>query len=264
MANDYTIIVNSTDKFADCWEPFFLCFREYWPDCDRRIILNTETKQFSLSGLDITCSKVGRFYKGLRRPPWGWCLRRCLEQADTDIVLYVQEDYFLKAPVNSKVMQECVDYMAARNDCAHIGLTNYGSHGPFTETDNPMLWGVSNTAEYRICLQAGLWKRSSLLKYLRDSDTGWIFETAGSIRSHKIDEVFLTINRDAFNSEAMVFPYTGTGIIKGKWYKDAVCDLFAAHNITLDYFEKGLLFRGSGSKAQFHCQVDQEGKDVVK
>lgn len=236
----YTILVNTTDSFEDCWHPFFTLFKEYWPECNNRIILNTEGKDYSFPGLDITCSKVGRFYKGMRRPPWGWCLKKCLEQVDTEIVLYLQEDYFLNAAVNSKVIQDCVDYMAANNDCAHIGITHFGSHGPFIETENPLLWKVGSSAEYRISLQAGLWKKSSLLKYLKDIDTGWTLEIEGSIRAQMIDEVFLAINRDTFNAEtSMVFPYIGTGIIRGKWNKDAVCDLFASHKINVDYSIRG-------------------------
>src|SRR5688572_20936347 len=98
MNSLYSIVVNTTDSFEDCWQPFFKLFDKYWAGSKPSIFLNTETKDFSYSGLDITCSKVAGS-NPTSRIAWGECLLRCLEKIDTEMILYLQEDYFINAPV---------------------------------------------------------------------------------------------------------------------------------------------------------------------
>src|SRR5689334_452739 len=98
MKSLYSVLVNSTDGFEDCWQPFFRLLDKYWAGSKPYIILNTESKDFSFTGLEITCSKVaGSNPAG--RLAWGECFLRCLEKIDTDIILYLQEDYFINAPI---------------------------------------------------------------------------------------------------------------------------------------------------------------------
>lgn len=54
----YSIIVNTCDSYSDCWEPFFKLFSVFWKDCKGKIFLNTEYKDYSFPGLDITPTKV--------------------------------------------------------------------------------------------------------------------------------------------------------------------------------------------------------------
>lgn len=244
ISMDCTILVNSTDSFEDCWVPFFTLLSAYWPGCTWPIVLNTETKDFSFPGLNITCSKVGKAYRQNGRPPWGWCLKQCLSQIQTDLILYVQEDYFLEGAVDVTQIKQLVEFMSghswSRQDCAHIGLTHFGSHSPFHLTEDPLLWEVDRQADYRLSLQAGLWKTASLLQYVKNDDTGWNFEELGSHRAWRMNERFLTVNRHIFNPDGrQIFPYTHTGIIRGKWNKDAVVDLFAQHAIDVDFSIRG-------------------------
>jgi len=240
----YTILVNSTDSFEDCWAPFFTLLKEYWPDCRVPIVLNTETKDFRFPGLDITCSKVGSAYTARKRPPWGWCLRQCLGQIQSDIILYMQEDYFLEGQVDHAQIAEFVRIMSSpswsRQQCSHIGLTHFGSHSPFHLTEYPLLWEIDQRADYRVSLQAGLWKTASMLRYIEDRDTGWSFEETGSARARRIKERLLTVNRHVFNPEGrLIFPYTHTGIIRGKWNREAVEALFAEHKIPVEFSVRG-------------------------
>jgi hypothetical protein len=54
----YSILVNTCDKFEDCWDPFFKLFKFYWPDYTGTIYLNTEYKDYSFEGLTIVSLKV--------------------------------------------------------------------------------------------------------------------------------------------------------------------------------------------------------------
>src|SRR5258708_34624805 len=44
----YTLIVNSSVNYSDCWSPFFTLLDRYLPDLDARVILNTERAVFTL------------------------------------------------------------------------------------------------------------------------------------------------------------------------------------------------------------------------
>lgn len=62
----YSVLVNTCDKFEDCWNPFFQLFSLYWQDYKGTIYLNTE-KDYSFDGLDIIPVKgcVGKKWKFL-------------------------------------------------------------------------------------------------------------------------------------------------------------------------------------------------------
>ena len=53
----YSVLVNTCDKFEDCWNPFFKLFCMYWQDYKGKIYLNTEYKDYSFPGLDIISVK---------------------------------------------------------------------------------------------------------------------------------------------------------------------------------------------------------------
>src|SRR5882724_6357915 len=98
-----TVIVNSTDSFEDCWVPFFTLFDRYWADCPYPLVLNTERKQFQFPGLDLRASCVGPSqHPGAAG--WSESLIRCLHQVDSEYILYLQEDYFLNAPVDQPLI----------------------------------------------------------------------------------------------------------------------------------------------------------------
>ena len=120
MAN-YSILINTCDKFDDCWVPYFKLHAQYWPDCRGKLFLNTETKDFSYPGLEIVSLKVNGNDLA-RRLTWSECLLRALDKIDDDIVLYMQEDYFIKAPVANEMVEKYVQLMSDDKsiDCIHL------------------------------------------------------------------------------------------------------------------------------------------------
>ncbi len=232
----FTILVNSCDGFSDCWEPFFKLFTIYWPNCNVKVLLNTEAMDWSFPGLDIQCNRVDMEEKQLT---WSECLIKALDQVDTPLVLYLQEDYFIEKQVNSSLVYDLVDMMEADAKIKHIGLTHFGSYGPFCPTTDQRLWEVDQKARYRISTQAGLWRTEILRTYLKPEENGWMFEIYGTRRAWKRNECFLTVNRDTYCPEKTpIFQYTHTGIIKGKWHPD-MQQLFVQHDIEVDFEKRG-------------------------
>ncbi len=243
MQRDLTVFVNTSDHFADCWLPFFTLFREYWPDCPYPIALNTETKDFSFPGLEINCLKVAA--GETRRLTWSECLARALDKIDSPYLLYLQEDFFLEAPVNQPQLAAFVEELrAGRADV--IRLLECGGSGPWSPTGNPLLWAVDQNAKYRIALQAALWRKSVLRGHIRLHESPWQLEIFGSRRASRKPETVLCVNRDLFSKPgAEIFPYQATGVVSGQWERDIVVPLFAKHGIDIDYSKRGFYDRNA-------------------
>ena len=231
-----TILVNSTDRFDDCWKPFFTLFAAYWPDCPYPIVLNTDTKSYSHPGLTIRASRVAA--RG-ERLTWSECLMRCLDGIDTEIILYLQEDFFLNCPVQGKPLAEFAQLMQTEGlDC--IRLMECDGAGPWTRSRYPGLWEVDQRARYRIALQAGLWCRRTLRSHLRRHESPWQLEIFGSRRLRRSRDRILCVDRERYSGPGKeIFPYEPTGVVSGKWKREAVVDLFARHGIEVDYSARG-------------------------
>ena len=100
----YTILVNSSDGYNDCWDPFFTLFNKYWPDCNAPIMLNTEYKSYNFFGLDVKASQVNLGFN--RRLTWSECLIEAIKKIDTPLILYFQEDYFIEKDVMVETINE--------------------------------------------------------------------------------------------------------------------------------------------------------------
>ena len=230
---DLTIFVNTSDNFEDCWIPFFLLFQRYWPNCPFPIVLNTETKEFRFDSLDIHCSKVA--VGETRRLTWSECLARGLDAIETPYILYLQEDYFLEGPVREDLINTFLAEMrAGRADV--IRLMECGGAGPWHPSQNPLLWEVDRHAKYRISLQAGLWRKSTLRSHVRLHESPWQLEAFGSARAWRKNEKVLCVNRDRFSKpDSEIFPYQATGVVSGQWEREIVEPLFARHGIDMDF-----------------------------
>jgi len=178
MSPDFTIIVSSCDAYSDCWDPFFKLFASYWPNTLAQVVLITDEKDYQCPYMEVKVFRAA-VGQGCRRQTWGWNLMRCLESLNTDVILYLQEDFFLTAPVDEDMIKEFAGYISkmswTHQSTMHIGLCARSSHGPFHLTEYPLLWEVDRKARYRFSLQPGLWKREALLKYLKPLDTAWDF-----------------------------------------------------------------------------------------
>jgi hypothetical protein len=244
--SDLTLLVNTSDGFEDCWGPFFQLFARFWPDCPYPIVLNTETKSAQIDSVSIRSAKVAS--GSLRRLTWSECLARCLDDISTPFVLYLQEDFFLEAPVQQHYIATFLEEMrAGRADV--IRLMECGGSGPWIPTANPLLWEVTQAAKYRIALQAVLWRKSTLRSHLRMHESPWQMEVFGSARARRVKDKVLCVNRDLFHGPGKeIFPYKPTGVVKGQWEKDIVEPLFLQHGIQVDFSKRGFYNAGQTSR----------------
>lgn len=240
---NYSILINTCDKFEDCWDPFFKLWSLYWKDCTGKIYLNTEYKDYSYPGLDITvikgCEK--HHIPKNKRATWSQCLKWALEEIDTDIILYMQEDYFLEDHVKNDCIRYFINLLQENPEIPSIQLTRYGIPA-IQPTSYPNLYSSDpNFFSYLSC-QASLWRKDVLFSLIRDHETAWNFEWWGSKRAKYVGYNFLTINPQWLKEKKEIIPYICTGVIGGKWYRPVV-DLFKKHGIIIDYNQRGFYER---------------------
>jgi hypothetical protein len=235
MSENYSILVNTSDGFEDCWNPFFTLFKKYWPSCAAPIYLNTETKIWQHPSLNINCTAVQG--NQLRRLTWSECLIGALDQINTPLVLYFQEDYFIHQPVRVEVVASAVEHMISNPEVKHIALTRLGSLGPYEPYSSDEFQIIRQSAKYRISTQAALWRVDALKSYLRAEENGWMFEIYGTWRARRISETFLCARNEPEDGGPAI-DYLHTGIIKGKWLRE-IQPVFERHGIEIEYEQRG-------------------------
>ena len=240
MSNkNFTVLVNTSDGFEDCWDPFFKLFTLFWEEIGGSIILNTEFKNYTYPNLSIICAK-SHIKEKSRKLTWSECLINALQQVETPLVLYVQEDYFFDQKVNHCLIEEMAARMLADNSIKYIGLTDSGNKPPFYKWgEDDRLVKVSHKSKYRISTQAALWRKETMLSYLKPHENGWMFEIFGTQRAKKRNDLFLTLNRKMYNYHTNpVISYIHTGIIKGKWHQE-IPNIFLKNGIEIDFSKRG-------------------------
>ena len=237
----YSILINTCDKFEDCWDPFFKLFKLYWSDCRGSIYLNTEYKDYSYPGLSVVPVKgcVGKSFKG-KFATWSSCLKWALDKMDSDIVLYIQEDYFLKAPVKNDLVEKYVKLMYEHPDIKCIHLTDQAVR-TCVKSEFENLDIVEFNQRYRVSCQAALWRREELYALIREYEDAWLFEEFGSQRSAVMKSKYLCVSRDFVKlNQFEIIPYIFTGIVQGRWFEETV-PLFEKHGIEMDFTKRGML-----------------------
>ncbi len=237
----YAILINTCDKFEDCWDPFFKLWSIYWPDCKGKIHLNTEYKDYSYPILDVIPIKgcVGKTFKG-KRATWSQCLKWALDKIQEDIVLYMQEDYFLKATVDNKQVEYYVELMSNNKDIKCLHLTDQSViSGTPSQYENLDI--VATKQCYRVSCQAALWRKEELYALIREYENAWEFEEFGSQRSSILGNQYLCVSKRFVQlNKYEIIPYIFTGIVQGRWMEQTK-PLFEKHGIPMDWSKRGFL-----------------------
>lgn len=231
----FTVLVNSSDGFEDCWAPFFTLYCRYWPQAREPVLLNTERKDYRHENVALQCTRVQP--EGQPRLTWSACLLAALDQVQTPLVLYFQEDYFIDCPVQDKQVRAAAAYMHAHPEVKHIALTDIGSEGPHPDHSEPWLQEIRQQARYRMSTQAALWRVDTLKSYLVPQENGWMFEIFGTWRAQRRREIFLRVRNRAVDQQPPIH-YLHTGIVKGQWLP-GMEDVFRRNGIQIDFARRG-------------------------
>lgn len=249
MKDNYSIFLSTCDAYRDCWEPFFLLFKKYWPDYCGTVYMVTDNLTFEYEGINIKCLNINTI-KGVDPSvniSWGKRMRWAMEMVESDIILFMQEDFFLKGQVQNRYVEEFAHLMVDHPDIKCLHLTRPKIKDA-DKSEFEHLYNMKLKQRYRADCQPALWRKQELYDVLEDEYSPWQMEVFGSKKSAKMAHRYLIVDKNwVKRGEFEIIPYVATGIAKAKWEK-TVIPVFKENGIEMDYsirgfYEKGNFFR---------------------
>lgn len=237
---DFTIIVNSCDKYEDAWEPFFKLLKIQWPECSNyEIILNSETKVYNCDFLNV------KTICGGKNITWSTRLKNVLKSVDSKLVVFLLEDFFLKSPVNQKDFLEIVDRML-KEDIGYVGLKYRPGRllKDGTSPEEKLVERDNLPVNLRLPLISSIWNRKYFIKVLRNHESPWDFECYAGKRSRKYKMKVLDANNNQGFYNA-IFDYDidmqyGIGIARGKWLMPKTKEFLDSYGLDVNYDTLGV------------------------
>ena len=228
-----TILVCTTDSYDDLWEPFFKLLSTYWESCECEILLNSDSKDYSYKDLNIKSLK-GNFDNstyGSRMLAHANCI-------DTEYTLLLLDDFFIREKVNLNQIDQLIDYMESNTNIASINFDDSNRGGK--ELDQ--LQGyieLPKIADYKLNMQAAIWKTTSLREYWDINDNPWKWEIFGNYQTFNGKDCFVDIADSDYSPFDYGYNSNGMGVYRGRWVKEDVVPLFDKHNIIVDFEKRG-------------------------
>jgi len=230
-----SIIVLSSDGYADCWHPFFQSFKKYFPLKDEyEILLSTNEKKYEHEGLLIKMINSGL------TTSWSKRLKNCVKQAKYENLFVLTEDFFIRSPLNVVMFEGFLDLLQQRDDVDHIRLLSTYDRTKSSPSKFPSLDLIDPKTKLRFLYLPGLWKRKVLAKYLFNFESVFMSEKIGDIRSTIYKDNFYAISRSYYKKHGQFYDCTPSGaLFKGKWSKDWIVPFFERENIDIDLTIRG-------------------------
>lgn len=236
MKSNYSIVIMSCDSYSDIWSPLVQTFERFWSDCPFDVYLCSETKDFNHDW--IKNIKVGR------RMDWGEMMLEVLKHITTPNIIYMQEDYLLKSPINNSKLFALLEDFESMN-AAYLRLFPWPNPDVLMENREDLGY-ITKESAYRTSLQCAVWDVSVLRELSRADENGWDFEAKSIERTKKYDRPFLSVNADvdyaSMNDHTHVIDYFATGVLHGKWMREAVF-YFKKIGIEINPGKRGVLTR---------------------
>lgn len=231
ISKKLTVFISSCDAYEDVWDPFFNLFSFYWNDCRCEVVLCTETKHFSYPGLEIKCNppKDKRFGKRILSN---------LEIVETDYILFMLEDFFLRKKVDEYELEKIISFLDENDDAPVVYLTGHD----YANGENGIC-EIDQFAPYKLNCQAAVWRTDSFRKLWRDYDNPWRWEIFVNLTTFDSNDRFFSLQNGSVVDYGVNWeiaePYW-TGIYHGKWVLENVETLFLEHEIKVDYSKRGI------------------------
>jgi len=185
------------------------------------------------------------------RPSWSECVLRGLDAVRERYILYLQEDYFLKSPVRTQIVEEGLRIAESEPG---VGVVYLSPNGPRVNRSQPYSQNFAQVippAHYLINTQAAIWDKQYLRALVRDWENAWMFEKFASLRARHTKRKVYALTKDAVKDGEILY-YVWSGVMKGKWKEECV-ELFSSQGIEMDFSRRG--FYREGSLMKYRLEV---------
>lgn len=226
MNNRYSVVVSSCDNYSDLWMPFFSLIKKYWPAFDYPVYICTESKTFSYEGFDIHCP--------LNVPQtntWSQNLIDLLNHIDSEYIIFMLDDFWLKSPVNVNLLSHCMEIFENDKNMGFLCLIQQKASSLMdSKQDFRDVVQVPKSQFFRITTQAGIWRKSYLRQILRKHETAWQFEWFGSKRSKRLALQPYVVSEKV----GSVFDYDSGGVLfRGAYVEEYIGNFLNKEGIVL-------------------------------
>lgn len=241
MDRAYQVMVLSCDKNADILPYFFQFFRESWKDFDDEIFVNIESVREIDSS--FVCRYPTRVYQW--DDPWSARFLDCLKEVQKEYVLVLLDDFFLTSEVDEEEIDKCVERMEKDPSIACFNF-DY-SKSPYISQEFERYVLVDKKAPFRMNLQAALWRKTTLQRFMRKHENPWQFEIWGSKRIRRYSDKVYHLDKNV----PKVFTYPRGGVLAdGKWNTNETVRFLKDRGIVFDESIRGVFNPGDSRKTE--------------
>lgn len=222
MNNDAAILMITCKKFEQAWDPFFILFKKFWPDCPYDVYMVTDFGRYNDDMVNnLTIGKDLGFTSNLLY---------ALNKIPNKYVMYFQEDYFFSAKFDTERIVKYVSH-ADEHNIACLRLAP--CPGPTAKWKHDESLGVlEKGARYRISTQTAIWDKAFWKSIIVPGETGGQYEIRGTARVANNPRHFVSVWRDTTPT-----PYYITGIVRSVWQAGAL-ELLRKNGIKTDHIKK--------------------------
>lgn len=198
-----SVLIPSCDKYSDLWRPFFTMFWRNWPDCPYRVYLGSNYQAFEHP-------KVKNILVGPDKD-WTSGVRKMVQALETEYVLMMLEDFFIRKPVDSKRITFSLNALKRLN--GHRLRLDPPERRPILPMEEfPDLVKLMKGTPYRVNLQPTIWRVESLLSIMCDGESAAEFEVKASERSNKDPDGYYCLRNER------PIEWKHHVVEKGKWF----------------------------------------------
>lgn len=246
MKKKCAVIVCSCDAYEDIWDPFFLLMDKYWKDIPYKVYLNTETINYNkkFENFSVESLTLPSEYKK-EKTTWSQRMLSVLERIEEEYVFILIEDFFLRERVQTELFEKLINQMDSDPLMSQIQF-----FGTRLNCDNYRQNVISDKIEIeeivsgkaKVVFVPTLWRKETLVKWMRPHESIWAFEACGSKRAYrwKYPEKVYRISSPA------IFNYLWEKecycVVNGKWMMHPLLtSLFKENDIEIDYNKRGTI-----------------------
>ncbi len=179
-SNKVALVVHTCDRYEFLYKGFWYFFNKYW---DYHIPCNyyfaTEDMNVSLEGFTNLKSGKGE---------WGKRLINILHAIPEEYVIYMQEDMWLSKKINRKFIEQVIELTITQN-WEHVKLHSLNCYittpTPYVIEGFEITKLKNNESDWLMCHELTLWKKTAMLRQLRNNENPWENEHYGTVRLKK-------------------------------------------------------------------------------
>ena len=250
LNNRITLLVNSCDKYDDLWFAFFTLLKKYWRPLDTQIIFNTESLDYTHEGLNIKC-----VHPRNKNIPYGERLLNALKYVETEYVIIMLDDFFLRDYVNATDIAQIVNWMDNDKNIVYFNCDCTPVYADWEDEKYPGYKRIPWGNEYILNMQAAVWRTDKFVRYWSNNVSPWEWELYYNINGavNTKDKFYCakTLNKGFCNYG---YNYDGMGVFRGKWVMDDVQPLFEKEGIIVDFSKRGAYVKEGESDDLIYTQ----------